>query len=37
VGESLEDDDRQARTVERFITALEDESRASESSTAGAS
>jgi F-type H+-transporting ATPase subunit b len=26
VGESLEDDDRQARTVERFIAALEDES-----------
>ena len=37
VGESLEDDDRQARTVERFISALEDESRASETSTAGAS
>ena len=37
VGESLEDDDRQARTVERFINALEDESRASETSTAGAS
>jgi F-type H+-transporting ATPase subunit b len=26
VGESLEDDDRQARTVERFISALENES-----------
>ena len=26
VGESLEDDDRQARTVERFIAALENES-----------
>ena len=37
VGESLEDDDRQARTVERFINALEDESRSSETSTAGAS
>jgi F-type H+-transporting ATPase subunit b len=27
VGESLEDDDRRARTVERFISALEDENR----------
>jgi len=35
VGESLEDDERQARTVERFITALENESRSQ--STAGAS
>jgi F-type H+-transporting ATPase subunit b len=26
VGESLEDDDRRARTVERFISALEAES-----------
>ena len=33
VGESLEDDDRRARTVERFITALEEES----SSTSGVS
>jgi F-type H+-transporting ATPase subunit b len=37
VGESLEDDDRQARTVERFIDALEDESPSNETSTAGAS
>ncbi len=36
VGESLEDDDRRARTVERFIAALEDES-SSQTSTAGAS
>ena len=39
VGESLEDDERQARTVERFISALEDQSSrsADESETAGAS
>ncbi len=38
VGESLEDDERQARTVERFITALEEESSSERSqSTAGAS
>jgi F-type H+-transporting ATPase subunit b len=42
VGESLEDDERQARTVERFIAALEDGSHANHSqpaaqSTAGAS
>jgi len=36
VGESLEDDDRRSRTVERFITALEEES-ASQPSTSGAS
>ena len=35
VGESLQDDDRQARTVERFISALEDES--SQKTTSGAS
>jgi F-type H+-transporting ATPase subunit b len=35
VGESLEDDDRRARTVERFIAALEQESSAS--TAAGAS
>jgi F-type H+-transporting ATPase subunit b len=39
VGEALEDDDRRARTVERFISALEDESRASSDgrSTSGVS
>jgi len=37
VGESLEDDERQSRTVERFIAALEDESRTERSQTAGAS
>jgi F-type H+-transporting ATPase subunit b len=36
VGESLEDDDRRARTVERFIAALEQDST-SASTTAGAS
>jgi len=35
VGESLEDDDRQARTVERFISALEKES--APTATSGAS
>jgi F-type H+-transporting ATPase subunit b len=35
VGESLEDDDRQARTVERFISALENES--APAATSGAS
>ena len=35
VGESLQDDDRQARTVERFISALEDES--AQKTTSGAS
>jgi F-type H+-transporting ATPase subunit b len=35
VGESLEDDDRQARTVERFISALERES--APTATSGAS
>src|SRR4051794_20948272 len=35
VGESLEDDDRQARTVERFISALERES--APAATSGAS
>jgi F-type H+-transporting ATPase subunit b len=35
VGESLEDDDRRARTVERFISALEQSSETA--STAGAS
>ena len=35
VGESLEDDDRRARTVERFISALEQDSETA--STAGAS
>ena len=36
VGESLEDDDRRARTVERFISALEQDS-ATASTSAGAS
>jgi F-type H+-transporting ATPase subunit b len=36
VGESLEDDDRRARTVERFISALEQDP-ATASSAAGAS
>jgi F-type H+-transporting ATPase subunit b len=36
VGESLEDDDRQARTVERFIAALEEES-SSQTTSSGAS
>jgi F-type H+-transporting ATPase subunit b len=31
VGESLQDDDRRARTVERFITALEEEESSSKS------
>jgi F-type H+-transporting ATPase subunit b len=35
VGESLEDDDRRARTVERFITALEEESPSGSPSTSG--
>jgi F-type H+-transporting ATPase subunit b len=38
VGESLEDDERQSRTVERFLAALEDQGRqADRSETAGAS
>ena len=37
VGESLEDDERQARTVERFITALENESRPQPSQSAAQS
>ena len=37
VGESLEDDDRQARTVERFISALEEQPASAGSSTSGAS
>lgn len=36
VGESLEDDDRRARTVERFISALEEDS-ATSASTSGVS
>ncbi len=37
VGESLEDDERRARTVERFISALEHEQSAAQPSTSGAS
>ena len=37
VGESLEDDDRRSRTVERFISALEEESASSEASSGSTS
>jgi F-type H+-transporting ATPase subunit b len=37
VGESLEDDDRRARTVERFISALEEESASTSESGAATS
>ena len=37
VGESLEDDDRRARTVERFISALEDETGTAPSAATTAS
>jgi F-type H+-transporting ATPase subunit b len=35
VGESLEDDDRRSRTVERFISALEEESGSAEPTSTG--
>jgi F-type H+-transporting ATPase subunit b len=37
VGESLEDDDRQARTVERFIAALESDGASASAAASGAS